>query len=64
MKKDAIIKKLAKIVGADWVRTDDLSRYHFGNDVLTHFGQGALYPDNKPHGGRVPGLDERRAEGH
>ena len=48
MKKDAIIKKIAKIVGADWVRTDDLSRYHFGTDVLTHFGQGAMYPDNKP----------------
>ena len=48
MKKEEIIKKLSKIVGSDWVRTDDLSRYHFGTDVLTHFGQGAIYPANQP----------------
>ncbi|MCX8044499.1 MAG: FAD-binding oxidoreductase [Desulfobacterota bacterium] len=48
MKTQDIIKNLKKIVGADWVRTDDLSRYHFGSDVLTYFGQGALYPENHP----------------
>ena len=48
MKKEEIIKKLSKIVGSEWVRTDDLIRYHFCTDVLTHFGQGAIYPSNQP----------------
>ena len=48
MKKSDLIAKLKRIVGADWVRTDDLTRYHFGSDVITHFGQGALYPENHP----------------
>ncbi len=48
MKKADIIKRLKRIVGAEWVRTDALTRYHFGSDVLTHFGQGALYPENHP----------------
>ena len=48
MKKNDLITKLKRIVGADWVRTDDLTKYHFGSDVLTHFGQGALYPEHHP----------------
>ncbi len=48
MKKSDIISKLKRIVGADWVRSDDLTKYHFGSDVLTHFGQGALYPEHHP----------------
>jgi FAD/FMN-containing dehydrogenase len=43
-----LMTKLKKIVGADWVRTDELSRYYYGADVLTYFGQGALYPENHP----------------
>ncbi len=48
MKKEELMKRLKKIVGADWVRSDELSRFHFGCDVMTHFGQGALYPENHP----------------
>ncbi len=48
MKKSDIISKLKRIVGADWVRADDLTKFHFGSDVITHFGQGALYPENHP----------------
>jgi len=48
MKKEEVVKKLKKIVGADWVRTDDLTKFHFGSDVMTHFGQGAIYPENHP----------------
>ena len=43
-----IINKLKKIVGAEWVRDDSLSRYYYASDVMTHFGQGALYPENHP----------------
>jgi len=48
MKKSDIFSKLKRIVGADWVRADDLTKFHFGSDVITHFGQGALYPENHP----------------
>ncbi len=43
-----LINKLKKIVGAEWVRDDSLSRYYYASDVMTHFGQGALYPENHP----------------
>jgi len=42
------VKQLKKIVGAEWVRTDSLTRYYYASDVMTHFGQGALYPENHP----------------
>jgi FAD/FMN-containing dehydrogenase len=45
---NTIIKKLQKIVGAEWVRSDSLTQYFYGADVLTYFGQGALYPENHP----------------
>lgn len=48
MKKDEVIKKLKKIVGADWVRTDDLTGYYYGNDVITYFADGKIYPKNPP----------------
>ncbi len=48
MKKSDLLKKLKRIVGSEWVREDDLTKFHFGADVLTHFGQGALYPENHP----------------
>ena len=48
MKVKDTVKKLKTIVGADWVRTDSLSKFYYGSDVLTHFGQGALYPENHP----------------
>ncbi|MCP4717442.1 MAG: FAD-binding oxidoreductase [Deltaproteobacteria bacterium] len=48
MKKADVVKKLKRIVGAEWVRDDDLTRFHFGSDVMTHFGQGAIYPENHP----------------
>jgi len=40
--------KLKKVVGAEWVRNDSLTRYYHASDVMTHFGQGALYPENLP----------------
>lgn len=43
-----IVNKLKKIVGSEWVRTDPLSRYYYASDVMTYFGQGALYPENHP----------------
>ena len=43
-----IITKLKKVVGAEWVRNDSLTRYYHASDVMTHFGQGALYPENLP----------------
>ena len=55
MKAQDVIKGLKKIVGADWVRTDELSRFHNGADVLTHFGQGAMYPENHPLAVVMPG---------
>ena len=48
MKRDALLKKLKSIVGADWVRTDDLTRYYYGADIATYLGQGAIYPENHP----------------
>jgi hypothetical protein len=48
MKAGTLVKKLKGIVGADWVRSDTLSRYYYGCDVVTHFGQGAIYPENHP----------------
>lgn len=45
---NSVVKKLKTIVGTDWVRTDSLSKYYYSTDVMTHFGQGALYPANKP----------------
>jgi len=48
MKLSNLEKKLKKIVGADWVRTDDLTRYYYSVDVLTHFGQGSIYPEYRP----------------
>ena len=48
MKLDDLLKKLKKIVGADWVRTDDLTRYYYGADIITYLGQGAIYPENHP----------------
>jgi FAD/FMN-containing dehydrogenase len=48
MKLDDLVKKLNRIVGAAWVRTDDLTRYYYGADVATYLGQGAIYPENHP----------------
>ncbi len=48
MKLDDLLKKLKRIVGADWVRTDDLTRYYYGADIITYLGQGAIYPENHP----------------
>ena len=42
------MKRLKRIVGAEWVRIDKLSKYYYGSDVMTYFGQGALYPENHP----------------
>ncbi|MEE9504015.1 MAG: FAD-binding protein, partial [Thermodesulfobacteriota bacterium] len=43
-----IVAKLKKIVGAEWVRDDSLSKYYYSSDVMTHFAQGAIYPQNLP----------------
>lgn len=48
MKKTELLTQLKKIVGSEWVREDELSQYHFGSDVMTYFGQGAIYPENHP----------------
>lgn len=48
MKVNDLVKKLKRILGADWVRTDVLSRYYYGVDVITHFSQGSIYPENHP----------------
>jgi len=58
MKKTDVIKRLKQIVGAQWVRTDDLTKFHFGSDVMTHFGQGALYPENHPLVVVMPGTKQ------
>ena len=42
-----MVGKLKKIDGAEWVRTDQLSTYYHASDVMTHFGQGNLFPQNK-----------------
>lgn len=52
---NSIIDKLRKIVGAEWVRSDSLTTYYYGADVITHFGQGALYPENHPAAVVYPG---------
>ena len=49
-----IVKELKKIVGAEWVRTDALTRYYYSSDVMTYFGQGALYPENRPLAAVLP----------
>ena len=48
MKLDDLAKRLKSIVGADWVRADDLTRYYYGADVATYLGQEAIYPENHP----------------
>lgn len=48
MKMNDLVKKLKRIVGADWVRKDDLTKYYYSVDIATHFGQGAIYPENHP----------------
>lgn len=48
MKLIELIPKLKRIVGAEWVRNDTLSRYYYSSDVITHFSQGAIYPENHP----------------
>jgi FAD/FMN-containing dehydrogenase len=50
-----VISKLKKVVGSEWVRTDALSRYYHASDVMTHFGQGNLYPENLPVAVVYPG---------
>jgi FAD/FMN-containing dehydrogenase len=50
-----VINQLKKIVGREWVRTDVLSGYYYGADVLTYFGQGALYPETHPMAVVYPG---------
>jgi len=42
MKRADLVKKLKKIVGTQWVRTDDLTRYYYGADIATYLGQGAM----------------------
>ena len=58
MKINELTKRLKRIVGPDWVRTDPLSRYYYGSDVITYFGQGALYPENHPLVIVYPGSSE------
>jgi hypothetical protein len=48
MKHADVLRKLKSIVGGDWVRTDDLTRYYYGADIATYLGQGAIYPENHP----------------
>lgn len=48
MKMNDLVKKLKGMVGADWVRRDDLTRYYYGADIITHFGRGLIYPENYP----------------
>jgi FAD/FMN-containing dehydrogenase len=55
MRVNDVIKRLKRIVGAEWVRSDALSKYYYGVDVMTHFGQGALYPANFPMAIVYPG---------
>jgi FAD/FMN-containing dehydrogenase len=50
-----ITSKLKNIVGAEWVRTDPQTKYYYASDVMTHFGQGALYPENLPLAVVYPG---------
>ena len=50
-----ITSKLKKIVGAEWVRTDPHTKYYYASDVMTYFGQGALYPENLPLAVVYPG---------
>jgi FAD/FMN-containing dehydrogenase len=48
MMVNQIVKKLKNIVGAEWVRTDILTRYHYSNDVVTHISSGKMYAPNPP----------------
>jgi len=48
MKHAGVLRKLQSIVGPDWVRTDELTRYYYGADIATYLGQGAIYPENHP----------------
>jgi len=43
-----LVAKLQRIVGQDWVRRDDLTRYYYGSDVATYFSQGEIYPEHHP----------------
>ncbi len=43
-----IVKKLKSIVGAEWVRTDRLTRFHYSNDVVTYISSGKMYAPNPP----------------
>jgi len=48
MQLSEVVKKLKRIVGADWVRQDELHKYYYSVDIATYFGQGAIYPENHP----------------
>ncbi|MCK5257251.1 MAG: FAD-binding oxidoreductase, partial [Deltaproteobacteria bacterium] len=48
MKANELTEKLKRIVGTAWVRTDNLTRYYYGSDVITYFSQGSIYPENHP----------------
>ena len=50
-----VIRKIERIVGKVWVRTDDLTRYSYGYDVITYFSKGAVYPENHPLAVVYPG---------
>jgi len=49
------VNQLKKIVGGEWVRTDPLTGYYYGSDVMTYFGQGAIYPEAHPLAVVYPG---------
>ena len=48
MKVQEILKKLKRIVGAEWVRRNALTGYYYGSDVITYMSEGAVYPENYP----------------
>jgi FAD/FMN-containing dehydrogenase len=50
-----IVDRLKRIVGKEWVHSDKLTRYYYGSDVMTHFAQGAIYPENHPLAVVFPG---------
>ena len=57
-----IVDTLKEIVGNAWVRSDPLTRYYYATDVMTHFGQGEIYPENRPLAIVFPGsTDQVRA---
>ena len=51
----SVVRKLQAVLGKQWVRTDDLTRYNYGTDVITHFSKGAIYPANRPLAVVYPG---------